>query len=233
MKRNNALSVIIVGGGEGKRFGKKKQFETIYDKPIIIWSSIPFLSIDEVFEIIYVVPEEDLELMRGFLQGEPDLRKISTVIEGGQKRQDSTGAGFNTSSGQYIAIHDAVRPLIDVETIRKCFEMCKSSGASIVAETSSETVKEVGDDNNVVSTLNRDSIYLVKTPQIFKREILGKALKKANDENFYGTDTSSLVERYSLCDVYVIEQTGLNIKMTVKDDLLIVEKVLETRLNSQ
>jgi 2-C-methyl-D-erythritol 4-phosphate cytidylyltransferase len=230
MTDKDSLSVIISGGGRGNRYGRKKQFETVLGHPIIILSARPFLLLSELLEVIFVVPEDDVDLMSDFIKNDERLNGSSKIIPGGKERQDSVYEGLKIAKGKYIAVHDAVRPLITTHSIEECYELAERKGACIIANKSFDTVKRVDEERKILNTIDRNRVFFAETPQIFRKNDIIKAYESAYKEGFYGTDEASLVEKYNLTDIYVIEPERINLKVTVKSDLHLVENLLKDEL---
>jgi len=219
----SVVSVIIVAAGEGRRFGGAKQFARLRDKTVLDWSLEKFELHQRVSEIILVLKEEkDKERYLN------RYKKLSAVVKGGEKRQDSVMAGFNQvepEKGKIVLIHDAVRPLVEKDLISRVIEGTEEQGAVIPAIPLEDTVKRVAGEK-VVDTMERSSLFRIQTPQGFLYSVLEKALKRAREDGFYGTDEASLVERLGQ-SVFVVKGDEKNIKITSQEDLKIAEAFLE------
>jgi 2-C-methyl-D-erythritol 4-phosphate cytidylyltransferase len=117
-----------------------------------------------------------------------------------------------------VAVHDAVRPFIERETIERVIAEAKETGAAIVGIVPVDTVKQVH-RNKVRATLPRERLILTQTPQVFKLDLLRRAFQKAREDLFIGTDESSLVERLEQVEVSVVLGTDRNIKITRPGDM--------------
>src|SRR5204863_6148939 len=123
--------------------------------------------------------------------------KVKQVIEGGAERSDSVRAGLNhlNSKCDFVAVHDAARPMITPEKITRVFEVCRTSGgAASLAESITDTLKRADVDLTVSSSVDRTALYAMQTPQIFKRDLLESAYGKAAEMNIAVTDEVSAVE---------------------------------------
>jgi len=150
------------------------------------------------------------------------------VVEGGEERQDSVLNGFkmiNPKKAGIVLVHDGVRPLVSKDLITRVIEVAFKKGAVIPALPLEDTVKEVT-GKQVLRTLERQELFKIQTPQGFSYSILKKALDKAQAEGYYGTDEAVLVERIGE-KVAVVPGDPRNIKITVPEDLKIVEAYLE------
>jgi 2-C-methyl-D-erythritol 4-phosphate cytidylyltransferase len=217
------VSAIIVAAGRGERFGSPKQLSLLKGKTVLDWSLEKFEAHEAVDEIILVLKEE---------QGKEKIlahyKKIVAVVQGGKERQDSVLNGFkmiNPEKTGIVLVHDGVRPLVSQALISRVIEATFKKGAVIPGLLLEDTVKEVV-GKEVIKTLERQELCRVQTPQGFSYSILKKALNKAQEEGYYGTDEASLVERTGE-RVYVVPGDPTNIKITVPGDLRAAEAFLD------
>jgi 2-C-methyl-D-erythritol 4-phosphate cytidylyltransferase len=216
------VSAIIVAAGEGKRFGSAKQFALLKGKPVLDRTLETFEEHMKVTEIILVVREDWLR--EKYLSR---YKKLAAVVRGGERRQDSVIAGFNQlqpDQSDIVLVHDGVRPLVGKDLISRVIEVAEQKGAAIPALSLEDTIKRV-EDERVVKTLDRMTLFKVQTPQGFFYTTLERALKKAKEDSFYGTDEASLVERIGE-KVYIVEGDTQNIKITGPEDIHIAEAFL-------
>ena len=160
------------------------------------------------------------------LLGNEKLGKPVRVVEGGDSRQQSVENALATVSPktELVAVHDAVRPFIDLATIEKVIDEAAESGAAIVGIVPVDTVKQVGSvrrrtGRRSASTLPRDRLVLAQTPQVFRYDLLRRAFQAARADGFTGTDESSLVERLEEVEVSVVLGSDRNIKITKPSDM--------------
>lgn len=215
---------VILAAGRGQRFGKRKQFALIKDKPVIYYSIKKFEDAKEVYQIIIVTNKDRIKYIKRLIK-KYNFSKTKNIIVGGKERQDSMHNALKILPNQgYVVIHDAVRPLIDNKLIKQGFELVKKYQACIPAIPIQDTIKEI--HHNVVNkTLNRANLYQIQTPQFFNIRLLKKAYTKAKKEKYYATDDANLVERLHL-KVYAIPGLKQNIKITDKTDLKIINSIL-------
>ena len=126
---------------------------------------------------------------------------------------------------ELVAVHDAVRPFVDLETIQKVIDEAARTGAAIVGIVPVDTVKQVH-LHKIRATIPRERLILTQTPQVFRRDILIEAFARARADQFTGTDESSLVERLDQVEVSVIPGSDRNIKITRPHDLKLAELFL-------
>lgn len=216
--------VIIPSGGSGKRLGTSlpKQYLKFNNKELLVYTIEKFQQSNLTDEIIIAAQPEFFDLIKS-LKKEYNLNKISKIVEGGNQRQDSVYNALLKSGAQpedIIAVHDAARPLIPVKLIDGALKSAETYDSIVVAMKAKDTLLKGGP--NVESYIERDEIYYVQTPQIFRAKILFEAMKTAYKSGFYGTDESMLVKRAGY-DVKIFEGTSFNFKVTTQSDVEIFE----------
>lgn len=216
-----SICAIIAGGGRGLRMATSinKQFLEIDNKPIIAHTLEKFQDCPLIDDIKIVVPEDWLDYVLKNIVEKYKISKVNKIIKGGTTRQESVFNALNALNEDIstVVIHDAVRPLIQPDLLEKVVLKGQETGAAILAVRAQETIKKVT-TNIVDKTLNRNSIWLVQTPQVFEKELILQAYKKAKQEKIAATDDSALVER-SGYSVHVVEGNYTNIKITNPSDL--------------
>lgn len=219
--------VVIPAGGAGLRSGfpKPKQYVKVSGKELIVYTLMNFQKCKFVDEIVIAASEQYFSLLNKLIV-KYKLSKVTSVIKGGKERQDSVfNALFslNANSNDLILVHDAARPLLPASVLENAIKLAEEKGNAVVALKARDTlVKGAGSIN---SYLNRDEIYQIQTPQIFKASILKKAMLEAQKDNFYGTDESMLVKRIGK-KVYLSEGSSLNFKVTTKEDFSLFKSIL-------
>ncbi|MFZ2054111.1 MAG: 2-C-methyl-D-erythritol 4-phosphate cytidylyltransferase [Candidatus Aminicenantales bacterium] len=217
------VTAIIVAAGEGRRFGSAKQFALLRGRSVLDHSLAAYAAHPEVDEIVLVLPEEESgsEYRKG-------SGKVVAVVGGGARRQDSVARGFecvDCRPADIVLVHDGARPLVGREVISRVIAKARECGAAIPVVPVDDTIKETA-GGMVIRTLERRSLQRVQTPQGFAREVLERALQKAREDGFYGTDEAALVERAGH-PVAVVAGDPRNIKITSPADLKFAEAFLE------
>jgi 2-C-methyl-D-erythritol 4-phosphate cytidylyltransferase len=221
----------LPAAGLGTRMGRpsaektgtsRKQFMLLEGSPILVHTVRKFASSDRVTEIVVAVRGEDLDWVADMLAVEFSQARVR-VVEGGNSRQQSVENGLLALrlDADLVAVHDAVRPFIDLETIGKVFDEAAETGAAIVGVPVVDTVKQVTRGTGKVkirATLPREKLVLAQTPQVFRRELLDRAFQMARDDGFIGTDEASMVERLDV-EVSVVMGSDRNIKITKPGDM--------------
>jgi 2-C-methyl-D-erythritol 4-phosphate cytidylyltransferase len=216
---------LLVAAGEGKRFGKRKQYIEVKGKPLIFYSLKAFEN-SKFVDFFYVVTNEDeVEKCRGIVRKNKFL-KCRGVISGGRERQDSVRHGLRVlpQETNWVLIHDGARPLLNEGIIERCVKAVREGMGVITAVPEVDTVKEVKDDY-VVRTLDRSSIWRVQTPQLFPFPLLKEVHEKAYQEGVYFTDDAALFE-WAKLPVKVVMGDYRNIKLTYPEDLPLIDFLL-------
>jgi len=234
------VTVILPAAGLGTRMGRavpekagtsRKQFMLLDGSPILLHTIRKFASSDRVSEIVVALRAEDIPWVTDLLKQE-SFSKPVRLVEGGDSRQRSVENALATLSAdtELVAVHDAVRPFIELGILDKVFAEAAETGAAIVGIVPVDTVKQIH-RNKVRATIPRERLILTQTPQVFRYELLRQAFDKAREDSFIGTDESSLVERLEQVEVSVVAGSDRNIKITKPSDVdlarhyLIEEKV--------
>jgi 2-C-methyl-D-erythritol 4-phosphate cytidylyltransferase/2-C-methyl-D-erythritol 2,4-cyclodiphosphate synthase len=220
---------IVAAAGEGRRFGAAtpKQLVTIRGETVLSRSVSAFLRHPRVSEVIVVLPPA--------LAGEPPLlppagSKPLRIVPGGARRQDSVANGFDATpdAADIVIVHDAARPLVDAATIDRAIDGAARYGAAIAAVPARDTVKvaEVGESDSprIVSTVDRERVWLAQTPQAFARPVLADAVRKGRD-GASGTDEATLAEQAGH-EVRLVPGDAMNVKITTPADFAYAEYLL-------
>lgn len=222
------VAVILPAAGLGTRMRpaspegtgtSRKQFMLLDGSPILLHTIRKFVRHAAVAEIIVALREEDMEWVQGLLDAERPAKPVR-LVEGGESRQQSVQNALRlvAEDTDLVAVHDAVRPFIDEEIVTKVIAEAAECGAAIVGIVPVDTVKQVH-LTKVRATLPRDKLVLTQTPQVFRLDLLREAFAKAEEDEFAGTDESSLVERLDKVEVSVVPGTDRNIKITKPSDM--------------
>ena len=223
------VSVILPAAGLGTRMGKppqpekggtsRKQFMLLEGLPILVHTVRKFVAAPSVSEIVIALPHDDIPWVQDLLRHESALKPIR-LVEGGESRQHSVENALAVLAPDttLVAVHDAVRPFVDVATIEKVIAEARELGAAIVGIVPVDTVKLVH-LSKIRQTLSRERLVLTQTPQVFSYDLLKEAFDQARADGFVGTDESSLVERLEKVEVSVVPGSDRNIKITRPNDM--------------
>jgi len=221
------VAAVIPAAGTGRRMKSEtsKQFLRLGSKPILFYTLAKFERVSEVDQVILVVREEDMMLAAQEVD-RYGIRKVNKIVAGGAERQDSVYAGLRALEGRpdFVVVHDAVRPFASEELIRLSIQHALEFGAVVAAVPVTSTIKRVA-AGEVVETVNREELWEVQTPQVFRYELILTAYEEAEREGFRATDDAALVERIG-ATVRVLVGERSNIKITTPEDLALAEFLL-------
>ncbi len=222
------LTAIIVAAGSSERMGFDKLFALVSGKPIIAHTIAAFERTSCVEEIILVGRADGLGELRKLI-GEPT--KVKQIVAGGAERSDSVRAGLDhlNLKSDFVAVHDAARPMITPEKITRVFDVCRTTGgAAALAEPINDTLKRADLDLAVKESVDRNGVYAMQTPQVFARKLLEEAYRLVAKKNVSVTDEVSAVELLG-CKVVLVPNHDFNFKITYPRDLPLAEFVLKQR----
>jgi 2-C-methyl-D-erythritol 4-phosphate cytidylyltransferase len=236
------VSVILPAAGLGTRMGKavpekagtsRKQFMLLDGSPILLHTIRRFVAAPEVVEIVVALRAEEMDWVRELLAAE-HFSKLVRLVEGGDSRQESVEHALATlgDATELVAVHDAVRPFIEYSILEKVFAEAAENGAAIVGIVPVDTVKQVH-RNKIRQTIPRERLVLAQTPQVFSFDLIKEAFAKAREDNFTGTDESSLVERLDQVEVSVVMGSDRNIKITKPSDMDLARLFLAEEMSAR
>jgi 2-C-methyl-D-erythritol 4-phosphate cytidylyltransferase len=227
--KGNAVA-IVPAAGAGKRFGEgtRKAFEVLAGKPVLIRTLEALDAVAEIQEIIPVIKEEEMEYVVGLFE-QYAVPKVRRVAPGGRERHDSVLHGLHLVEARegLVLVHDGVRPLVEPHLISYALTQFKDCDGVVLGVPVKDTIKEVK-EGEVHQTLDRQYLWAIQTPQIFRYDTLSSAYEKAAGEAFSSTDDAALVERYG-GRIKVVMGSYENIKITTPGDMVVAEAVLKMR----
>lgn len=222
--------VVIVAGGSGRRMGGglPKQFRMVGALPVLGQTINLFADAYQGIEIVVVLPADKIDFWKN-LAARFDIARHRCVA-GGEERFHSVLRGIEALSPSIdlIAVHDAVRPLASVELIHRCFECATEHGTAVPAIAPPDSYRVVRGDNSY--PIDRSSLRIIQTPQVFRSDILREAYTQPYDALF--TDDASVVESmwsYAQREITLCEGERTNIKLTTPDDFVIAEVIISQR----
>lgn len=228
-------TAVILAAGSGERFSagsggasEKKQFVSVLGRPVLLRTAEAFEKCELISEIIVVSSSDEIEHCRELLENK--ISKLRCVIAGGDTRQKSAMAAIEAvyPKTDYIAIHDAARCLITPKQITDTVCAAYRNGAAAAAERAVDTVKYATADECIESTIDRDHVWLVKTPQVFKANMYRVAAYSAFKDGVTVTDDCMAAERVGF-KVKLVDCGHENIKLTYAVDRIIAEAILRCR----
>ncbi|MEF7496138.1 2-C-methyl-D-erythritol 4-phosphate cytidylyltransferase [Lysinibacillus sphaericus] len=221
--------VVLPAAGSGKRMGagQNKLFLKLLKKPILIHTLEVFQQDPFCTGIwLAVKPEERIYIQE--LLDEYRITKVKGLPDGGAERQHSVHSCMKEMEQvDIVLVHDAARPFITHAIIANLVQSAHDFGAAIAGVRAKDTMKKVR--NGVIEeTVDRDSLWMIQTPQAFRYDLIVEAEDVAEKVGFLGTDEAMLVERLGHT-VHIVESSYENVKMTTQEDLLFGEAILRKR----
>ncbi len=220
------VSVIIAAAGNAERMnGIHKQLAMLKGKPVLAYSMIAFQAVPQVSEIIIAARECDADIITNIAR-ENGIDKFVGCSGGGDTRQQSVLGALRMVSedAEYIAVHDAARPLVTADEISRCIEDAAHFGASALGVPVKDTIKTV-EGGIITGTPDRSTLYITQTPQIFKKEYYIRGVENASAHGLDFTDDCQLAEAVGI-RVNMTLSSYTNIKITTPEDMQIAELLL-------
>jgi len=245
-------TAIIPAAGSGTRMGKhpsatpppslqkraSKLFLMLGDMPVLAHTLLAFDRASEVDEVIVAAREDDILLIWDMIS-EFGITKVSKIINGGSSRSESVRAAILEVSDDtsIIAIHDGARPLIAPKLIDTAIAEAARKGAVTLAVPVKDTIKRVSANGVIEETLERDSLYQIQTPQVFRAELIKEAYEQElqssvsyadssfQKEPLTANDDCELVESLGVA-VHIVKGDYANIKITTTEDIAIAEGLI-------
>ena len=240
-------AVVIVAGGSGRRLGSPlpKQYVSLGGKALVLHTIDRFFMFDPGIRLILVLAAGHQRFWEEVSADYPWNKEI-ILTEGGKARFDSVRNGLElVEDGWIVGIHDAVRPFVSTETIRRCYGSAAVTGSGIPVIEMDESVRMVGpgaggargqdpeSDSGGISGrdltgrsthLDRSRLRRVQTPQVFRSEMIKRAYAQAG-EHHYTDDASVFDSVYG--EVTLVEGNMENIKVTTAVDLKVAWLLLK------
>jgi len=223
-------SLILVAGGTGTRMNRPvaKQFLPLGGRPVIVHTLARFREAHPDLFVVLVLHESLHGEWAGVVRDHPEAA-VDRVVEGGAERFHSVRNGLEAlPPGEgWVGIHDAVRPLVEVETIQRCYSAAAAHGGAIPVVPVKDTIRRIGEQGS--APLDRATLRAVQTPQVFAVADLKEAYGVEYQSCF--TDDASVWEA-SGREVALVEGDLHNLKLTTPEDLLSAEAFLQLRKES-
>ena len=222
---------LVLAAGRGERLGHAlpKGFVPLAGRPLLLHALAAMEAVAEIVRVVPVVPADAFDRSRRAIAVAPPLGKLAPPVAGGRERQDSVRAGLSAlpPGTELVAVHDAARPLVRPDAVRRVVLAAAATGAAILAAPVRDTIKRVV-AGRVAETPPRAECWAAQTPQVFRRDWLEEGLAKAEADGFLGTDDAQLVERLGE-RVVVVPGEPTNLKITRSSDLRLARAILGVR----
>lgn len=227
------FAVILPAAGRSSRFAaqgfglqpRKKPFLELKGRPVWVRAVEPFVNRDDVVQTVIAVAPEDLDWFKEKFR--PNLAFMNVeIVPGGAERADTVRAALARirPEADFVAVHDAARPLIVPEWIDLVFRAAEKSGAAILAVPVAATLKRATEDGTIAETVDRRRLWEAQTPQVFRRTLLLDAYARL--DGHAATDEAQAVERIGH-PVTLVEGSCMNFKITTQSDFRMAEAVLD------
>lgn len=222
-------TAVIVAGGKGTRMGagKNKVLIKMAGREILYYTIAAFEKNKNIDDIIIVTGKDDIDECKRLIE-KYNLKKVRRITGGGDTRRRSVMNGLLQAESDIVLIHDGARALITEDEINNSLMDCVKYGASAAGVKCKDTLKAADGGGFITGTVDRETTYLIQTPQTFR---LGEILalhRKAEAEDFDATDDCMIAERYGV-RVKISRGSYENIKLTTPEDLILAEEILRKR----
>jgi len=231
----NRIAAIIPAAGLGTRMGgdQPKQFLELDGVPLIIFTLRRLAACSAITDFFIATRSDDVVALQDKV-AKAGLGRPARVVHGGDTRQQSVANALAQvdPATEIVAVHDAVRPFVTPAQVDRVIAEARVRGAAILGIPAIDTVKEVKraslpEDVALISaTIPRERIVLAQTPQVFKYALLRDAFKKAQEDDFTGSDEAAIVERFGH-EVFVVLGSERNLKITRPADMDLARFYLE------
>lgn len=235
--------ILAAGSGSRMKLKNKKQYLLINNKPVLYYSIDKFLSVKKINKIIIVINENDIKnlvfksLIKKYNK-EINVGKLSFVF-GGKERYNSVynalqfiNEYIGVNNKDKVLIHDSARPNVDIKDINRLIKYLSNHDAVSLGYRLSDSIKSIlkstSDLKVVNKSIDRDSHYLISTPQGFSLKTIINCYSKfiKSKRNTKITDDLQIVEYFSKTKTYILDSNKLNLKITTKDDLNMIKYLL-------
>lgn len=219
------VSGVILAAGRGERFGgqENKALALLCGRPLLYHSLVAFARAGVVDELVVVARPGEEPLVEGALAEVP---LPGRVVRGGERRQDSARAGVLAASGELVLIHDAARPLVSPELIRRVVAAARKHGAVVPILPVVDTIRRVdGRGFLKAGQVPREGLVRIQTPQGFRRELILSAYAQAEKRSFLLSDDAAAVLAMGR-PVAAVPGDPRNLKITYPEDLALAEGLL-------
>ena len=222
-----AVCAVIVAAGSSQRMGgQNKLLLPLAGAPVLAHTLRAFEKCAAVRDIVLVCREQDIlpytELARSY-----GIGKLRTVTRGGDSRTASVLAGLRAAPADaaLVAVHDGARPLVSEAVITEAVCAAAEHGAAAPVVPVKDSIKRIA-DGKIAADVPRDTLAAVQTPQVFRRELLLRALEDATRSGRSFTDDCAAVEAMGQA-VQATHGSYENIKITTPEDILVAQALLQ------
>lgn len=223
-----SVTLLLVAGGKGLRMGSAipKQFLPLIGKPLIYYPIQTFLQTFPAGKVVLVLPQDHFSYANILLQAFDESIEL-TIVAGGETRFHSVQNGLKEVEGGIVFIHDGVRPFIEGDLLKRCYEEANKQGNAIPAIAVTDSIRQW--NGTTFKAIDRNHLKSMQTPQTFDVELIKKAFEQEYNEAF--TDEATILEHMGIA-INLIEGSKSNIKITTPEDMVIAEAFMQLQNNS-
>lgn len=225
VRRGPAAAIVVAAGRSTRMGGQDKLFADLGGRPLLAVTLAAFQSCPLIESVTLVLSPEAAEPALALL-ATGAFGKVTGACTGGERRQDSVRNGVQAAPAcDWLVIHDGARPLVTPAIIEAGIEAAQETGAAAAGVPVVDTLKAAASDGTILWTVDRNRLWAVQTPQIFRYELLMAAHEHAAQD---ATDDAALVERIG-GRVRLYLSSRQNIKVTTPEDLDLARALLRLR----
>lgn len=225
--------VVAAGRGERAGFSENKVFQRLEGESVLGRCLRALQKTGRFQGIALVLARRDMDAYRALAASEEAFSSVSAVVEGGATRQESVLNGLRAvpKDVDIVAIHDAARPFVTDEIVRRSIELAVRKGSGICSAPVADTIKLVDRATGRVQTLDRQNLRAAQTPQTFRRESILRAYEHARERGWSATDDADIYERCwgEVC-LFEAPDAALNIKLTTREDFMRMSQGFASRI---
>ena len=221
--------LIIPAAGAGSRMQKDtpKPFLQLGNQTILEQTIRRFLPLDGLQQVLVATSGSFVQKTGNILEKVLPSEIKGSCLVGGKTRQESIyNALQEVFAADLVIVHDAVRPFVKLQHVQHCCSAARQYGGAVLGVPAKDTIKRIDDQQEIKETPSRKYLWQTQTPQVFQRDLLVRAYKQALEDDFVGTDDSSLVERLEET-VKMVEGDRSNFKITYPLDLEVAELLIK------
>ena len=224
---------LIIAGGVGARMHQSipKQFISVFDKPVIVYTLERF-QLHNKIDTIAVVCLQGWESALQCYANQYGITKLKHIVKGGGSGQESIKNGLDCLSANYpedslVLIHDAIRPMVSEEVISDCINIAKLNGNAVACIPCQEAMMVCTDGKSSNSSILRDELKRSQTPQCFKLGELIEAHNKAKELQISNSISSCVLFTDLGKTIFISQGSEKNLKLTTQEDMDIFKALLK------
>ena len=218
-------AIIVAAGNSTRMTNQNKIFAELCGKPVLAHTLQAFELAEAIDEIVIVTREESILLVSDIVKAF-GITKASDILRGGDTRRQSVKNGIDNAEADIIAVHDGARPCVLPEHIDSAVQKAIDCGAAALGTPVVDTLKLADESLIIKDTVNRENLWHIQTPQVFRYDIIKNAHDTAERDGIEATDDCALVEAAGDA-VCIVRGAANNIKITTQEDIFTAERILE------